>query len=78
MNQRKPCSAFGFWLDNKLSETGMTEYELADKIGISRVSISNHIHGAVLPHISTIKMYADYFGSSWYVLYDMVLSDSKK
>ncbi len=74
---QKAKNEFGNWLYNKLLDAGMTESELAKELGLTRVTISNHIRGSVIPHRYTLDLYADYFGIPWYVLYEMVLKDSK-
>lgn len=68
---------FGDWLHNKLIDAEMTESELANELGLTRVTISNHIRGSVIPHRSTLELYAEYFGTPWCVLYEMTLDDSK-
>lgn len=77
MYQRNPKGKFANWLDNKLSGSGMSETDLANELGLTRATVSNHIRGSVTPHRSTLDLYADYFGVPWYVLYEMVLKDSK-
>jgi DNA-binding XRE family transcriptional regulator len=42
---------------------GLTQRELAEKIGMSRVEICNIEHGKVIPRPSTCKKLADLFGT---------------
>jgi transcriptional regulator with XRE-family HTH domain len=40
----------------------LTQQELADKLGITRCTVSNYEVGRRSPHISELKRFADYFG----------------
>lgn len=40
----------------------MTQFELAEALGITRASISNYELGRRAPHISELKRIAEYFG----------------
>lgn len=41
---------------------GLTQFQLADKVGLSRCTISNYETGRRSPHISEIRLLADFFG----------------
>lgn len=41
---------------------GLSQYRLADELGISRARISNYELGEREPNFSTLCMIADYFG----------------
>lgn len=43
---------------------GLTQFELSEKVGLSRCTISNYECGRRSPHISEIRMLADFFGVS--------------
>ncbi len=76
-SKRKPEGMFANWLNDRLVESEMTEADLANKLLLTRVSVSNHIRGSVIPRLSTLELYADYFGVPWYILYEMAINDSK-
>lgn len=40
----------------------LTQQELADKMGITRATVSNYEVGRRSPHISELKRFADFFG----------------
>ena len=40
----------------------LTQQELADRLGITRATVSNYEVGRRSPHISELKRIADYFG----------------
>lgn len=40
----------------------LTQQELADKLGITRATVSNYEVGRRHPHISELKRFADFFG----------------
>lgn len=40
----------------------MTQFELAEALGITRASVSNYELGRRAPHISELKRIAEYFG----------------
>lgn len=40
----------------------LTQQELADKLGITRATVSNYEVGRRSPHISELKRFADFFG----------------
>lgn len=42
----------------------MTQAELADKMGVTRCTISNYECNRRTPHLSELKRFADYFGVS--------------
>ena len=44
---------------------GLTQFELAEKVGLSRCTISNYECGRRSPHISEIRVLADFFGVSF-------------
>ena len=44
---------------------GLTQFELAEKVGLSRCTISNYECGRRSPHISEIKVLSDFFGVSF-------------
>ena len=43
---------------------GLTQFELADRVGLSRCTISNYECGRRSPHIAEIRILADFFGVS--------------
>lgn len=43
---------------------GLTQFELSEKLGLSRASISNHECGRRAPHLSQLRVYADFYGTS--------------
>lgn len=43
---------------------GLTQFELADKVGLSRCTISNYECGRRSPHIAEIRILSDFFGVS--------------
>lgn len=43
---------------------GLTQFELAEKVGLSRCTISNYECGRRSPHISEIRILSDFFGVS--------------
>lgn len=44
---------------------GLTQFELAEKVGLSRCTISNYECGRRSPHISEIRVLSDFFGVSF-------------
>lgn len=40
----------------------LTQQELADKLGVTRATISNYEVGRRSPHISELKRFADFYG----------------
>lgn len=43
---------------------GLTQFELADKIELSRATISNYEVGRRTPHLSELKRFAEFYGVS--------------
>ena len=43
---------------------GLTQFQLAEKVGLSRCTISNYECGRRSPHISEIRILSEYFGVS--------------
>ena len=53
---------FGAYITAKRKEAGMKQYELAEKLNITRQSISKYETGECFPDISIVIQIADVFG----------------
>lgn len=69
-----PRNAFGVWLHEQLVEANMNTRDLADAIGITRESVSNHLNGRFAPNRHSLRQYANYFGVNYWELYEMTVS----
>lgn len=69
-----PNNLFGAWLREKLIEFDMSTKDLADDIGVTRESVSNHLNGRFNPNRNTLRLYARYFGVNYWDLYEMMVS----
>lgn len=41
---------------------GLTQFELSEKLGLSRATISNYEVGRRSPHLSELRRFADFYG----------------
>lgn len=53
----KKCNAMGLRIKEVIKEKGLTVQEVADKMGINRVGLSNHINGN--PSVEILQRIAD-------------------
>lgn len=70
-------AALGSKLKAARKRAGVTQYELADYLGISQASISQWERGYSMPEISTAKILADYLKMSLDDLYDRSVDEPK-
>ena len=60
----KTRTKFGDWMAQNLFRTGMTLREVAEKLHISRVSISGHLNGSHDPTFKDVVAYCWLFDST--------------
>lgn len=68
---------FKQWLVRRRLIAGMTQQQLADKLGVSRSSVGEWEQGANLPGPSLIPALADALGVSRETLVDRMAKDKK-
>lgn len=55
-------NSIGYKLKILRKQKGMTQQELADKLGVKRATVSNYEIGRRSPHLSELRRIAEYFG----------------
>lgn len=56
------CYRVAYNLQRLKKRKGVTTKEIADKMGMGKCTISNHLNGYIFPTSFCIQCYADYFG----------------
>lgn len=76
INPDEAVGKFGRWLAYNIFVRGMSVGDFARDIGLSRLTVSNHIHRKRKPSVDIVRIYCDYFGEGdmWRV-YDTILDD---
>jgi transcriptional regulator with XRE-family HTH domain len=69
----KKCSAMSLRIKEVIKEKGLTVQEVADKMGINRVGLSNHINGN--PSVEILQRIADALEVNITELFDQPKSD---
>lgn len=54
-------SAFGIWLRCALAEHQMMQVDLADKLGVTDVTVSRWVHGERTPRVDQLEQILDCF-----------------
>lgn len=75
-NPEKSIGSFGHWLAYNIYYTGLTITDFAKMVGVSTVTVYNHLYKRRKPSLTIVRLYCDFFGeSNVWMVYDEVLND---